>query len=336
MIHFFIKEASYMKNKPVCYVPGIKNPEIYSGTPTFMGLPKIQAKAELPGHDVVFLGVPWEGICTWGNYTMCEMATKTIRTASVRYSGFLPELDIDIFDHLSGGDYGDTAVRNGDYDFTFAAMGQRYGEILDAGCFPVVFGGDHSITYPLMKEQVSRKPGKIGLIHFDAHMDNMDTFGEEKLARCCPMHRIYEMEGFDPTKMVTLGIRGPRNHYGALAEAKKYGVRVMTMMDIRRMGYMEAIQKAIAIASEGTEGFYVTVCSDALDVAFNPAGAPDPCGLTTWELGMMLHQCGLNGACALDYVEIYYGADPGMLSSHNAVWMSLYLLAGVAQRRTGK
>ena len=64
---------------------------------------------------------------------MCEMATKTIRTASVRYSGFLPELDIDIFDHLSGGDYGDTAVRNGDYDFTFAAMGQRYGEILDAG-----------------------------------------------------------------------------------------------------------------------------------------------------------------------------------------------------------
>ena len=125
-----------MKNKPVCYIPGIKNPEIYSGTPTFMGLPKIQAKAELPGHDVVFLGVPWEGICTWGNYTMCEMATKTIRTASVRYSGFLPELDIDIFDHLSGGDYGDTAVRNGDYDFTFAAMGQRYGEILDAGCFP--------------------------------------------------------------------------------------------------------------------------------------------------------------------------------------------------------
>ena len=187
-----------------------------------------------------------------------------------------------------------------------------------------------------MKEQVSRKPGKIGLIHFDAHMDNMDTFGEEKLARCCPMHRIYEMEGFDPTKMVTLGIRGPRNHYGALAEAKKYGVRVMTMMDIRRMGYMEAIQEAIAIASEGTEGFYVTVCSDALDVAFNPAGAPDPCGLTTWELGMMLHQCGLNGACALDYVEIYYGADPGMLSSHNAVWMSLYLLAGVAQRRMGK
>lgn len=214
MIHFFIKEAGYMKNKPVCYVPGIKNPEIYSGTPTFMGLPKIQAKAELPGHDVVFLGVPWEGICTWGNYTMCEMATKTIRTASVRYSGFLPELDIDIFDHLSGGDYGDTAVRNGDYDFTFAAMGQRYGEILDAGCFPVVFGGDHSITYPLMKEQVSRKPGKIGLIHFDAHMDNMDTFGEEKLARCCPMHRIYEMEGFDPTKMVTLGIRGPATTMG--------------------------------------------------------------------------------------------------------------------------
>ena len=95
-----------------------------------MGLPKIQAKAELPGHDVVFLGVPWEGICTWGNYTMCEMATKTIRSASVRYSGFLPELDIDIFDHLSGGDYGDTAVRNGDYDLPSppwaSAMGRSW------------------------------------------------------------------------------------------------------------------------------------------------------------------------------------------------------------------
>ena len=321
-----------MKNKPVCYVPGRINPDIFSGTPTFLGLPKASTKEELVDYDIVFMGVPWEGICTWGSYSNCELATKVIRNASVRYGGYLPDYDLDIFDYFSASDYGDTAVQNGNYDLTFQAIANKYNDILDAGKFPVVFGGDHSISYPLIREYAKRYPKKLGVIHFDAHMDNMVSFGDETLARCCPMHRVYEDENIDPTKIVHLGIRGPRNNPNGIKEAKKYGATVITGMEVKVQGYMDSIRKALEIATKDTDALYVTVCSDILDVANNPGGPPDPCGMTTFELAMMLHECGKAGISAFDYVEIYPGTDLGNVSSHNAVWMTLYMLAGVTKR----
>ena len=102
-----------MKNKPICYVPGREIPEVFSGVPSFLGLPVIRTDKELEESDIVFMGVPWEGVNTNGPFTSVEMATKTVRKASTRYGGYLPDFDIDVFDHFSGGDIGDVAVRNG-------------------------------------------------------------------------------------------------------------------------------------------------------------------------------------------------------------------------------
>ncbi len=324
-----------MKNKPICYIPSRVNPEIYSGTPTFLGLPKISGPEELEHHDIVFMGVPWEGVCTWGSYSNCELATKIIRNVSVRYGGYLPDYNLDIFDHFTAGDYGDCAVQNGNYDLTFQSIREKYKAILDAGKFPVVFGGDHSISNPLISEYAEKHSKRLGIIHFDAHMDNMDSFGEEQLARCSPFHRIYENSNIDSSKIVHVGIRGPRNNPNGLSEAAKYGATVITGMEVKVNGYMESIRKALEIAGKDTDAIYVTVCSDILDIANNPGGPPDPCGLTTFELAMMLHECGKGGASAFDYVEIYPANDLGNVSSHNAVWMTLYLLAGVTKRTFG-
>lgn len=322
-----------MENKPVCYVPERVIPEIYSGTPTFLGLPKIESKEDLAQYDIVTMGVPWEGICTWGSYTDCELATKTVRAASARYGGYLLDYDIDIFDHFTGGDYGDCPVQNGNYETTFQAMKEKYGEILDAGKFPVVFGGDHSISNPLIEVFARKHKGKIGVIHFDAHMDNMPSFGEEKLARCSPFYRVYEMENIDSRNIVHIGVRGPRNHPDGLKNAARHNATVITGMDIKLNGWRQAIERAIAVAGDGTEAIYVTVCSDILDIANNPGGPPDPCGMTSFELAMMLHACGQAKTEAFDYVEIYPLEDKANVSSHTAVWMTLHLLAGVAKRK---
>ena len=101
--------------KPASYDTTREIPEIYSGVPTFMGLPAIREKESIKKYDVVFMGAPWEGICTWGSYTGCELATKSIRKASVRYGGFLPEMGYDVFDHLKGADYGDAATHFGQF-----------------------------------------------------------------------------------------------------------------------------------------------------------------------------------------------------------------------------
>lgn len=324
-----------MPNKPVCYVPGREIPEVYSGTPTFLGLPRVAGKSDLKNHDIVFMGVPWEGICTWGSHSACELATKTIRNASVRYGGYVLDYDIDVFDHFKGADYGDSTVQNGDYDVTFKGIRDKYSEMLDAGNFPVVFGGDHSISYPLIEEFAKKYNGKIGVIHFDAHMDNMPSFGEEKYARCSPLYRVYESAEVSGKNIVHVGPRGPRNNPAALRHAKENGATVITGMEVKMNGWQASIRKAIEVASEGTEAIYVTVCSDILDIANNPGGPPDPCGLTSFELAMMLHECGKAKTEAFDYVEIYPVEDKTNVSSHTAVWMTLHLLAGVTKRKKG-
>jgi len=320
-----------LENRPVCYVPDRKIPEVFSGVPSFLGLPVVRKKEELADYDFIIIGAPWEGICTYGGFSGTENATKTIRKASERYGGYLPEFDFDIFDHFTGADYGDAAVKNGDREFTFNSIMNYMRDVVGSGAIPITFGGDHSLSYPLIEAFAGKYDGNIGIIHFDAHMDNMDSYGKEYYARCSPFHRLYDMKGFNPKNLVSVGIRGPRNHFNALSEARKYGASVITSFDIRKKGAEACIKKAIEIASAGTRAIYVSVCSDALDIAFNPGGPADMCGLTTYELGEMLYQCGLAGAKGFDYMEVYPPDDLHNISSHCACWMSIYMMSGMAQ-----
>lgn len=296
-----------------------------------MGLPVAKTKQELAEHDFVIMGAPWEGICTTGSFTSTENATKTIRKASQRYGGYLPEFDFDIFDHFSGCDYGDAAVKNGDQAFTFASVHQYMKDIVDSSAIPIVFGGDHSLSYPLIQAFAEKHDGNIGIVHFDAHMDNMDSFGDELYARCSPFHRLYDMKGFNPENLVSIGVRGPRNHYGAVAEAKKYGATMITSFEAKRVGVVESIKKAIAIAQKGTKAIYVTVCSDAIDISCNPGGPADFCGFTSFEMAQMLYECGLAGASGFDFMEVYPADDLHDISSHGACWMTIYIMSGMAQ-----
>lgn len=98
-------------SKPTIYDPNFLPTNIYSGVPTFLNLPVLENKEDLKKVDVAVMGVPWEGGCTIGGYSSCTDGPKSIRTASIRYTGYLPDFDIDSFEHLTGGDYGDVAVQ---------------------------------------------------------------------------------------------------------------------------------------------------------------------------------------------------------------------------------
>ncbi len=133
----------------------------------------------------------------------------------------------------------DTRVENGNYDFSFRVMQEKIGEIYDANAMPIVFGGDHSISYPLITELAKRHKKRVGIIQFDAHMDNMPAFGDDLYSRCSPFHRLYENEDI----VVHLGIRGPRNHPNEAA-AKEYGATVITAIEVKKNGYEAAVKKA--------------------------------------------------------------------------------------------
>lgn len=321
------------KSKPTIYDPNFLPNNIYSGVPSFLNLSVLESKEDLEKVDVAVIGVPWEGGCTIGGYSSTTDGPKSIRTASIRYTGFLPDFNIDSFDYLTGGDYGDVPVQNGNYEFTFAQIRKTYGELLDANTIPIVLGGDHGIAYPLISEMAKRHPKKVGVLHFDAHLDNYAEFGDDELSRCSPFYKLYNDPNMDATKIAHIGIRGPRNHKEEYNNAVKYGATVIPCMEVKKNGWEAAIKKALEVVSKDTEAIYVTICADSLDAAFMPQGPQDMAGLTSFELLMMLHEAGLAGASSLDFVEIYPENGTLQTASHVGCWCALYFLNGVAERR---
>lgn len=311
----------------------VKENYVFQRVPSFLGSPIAKEKNELTGYDAAILGFPWEGSVTWGDFTGTDLTTRTIRSASKRYSGYLPELDIDIFEHLKICDYRDVDIVPGEYDESFTRFGNKLRDIWGAGAFPIIIGGDHGISFPAVRTLAEFSTEKIGIIQFDAHYDNKSEFEGDPYARCCPFQRAAELSKVKTTSIVHLGIRGPRNTKAQAEYARSIGAKTFTILDVRAKGIENVVQEAYQIASTGTDKIYVTVCSDVLDIAFNPGGPPDPNGLTSLELSLALYTLASLGIHGFDLVEIYPPADPNNVASHVGAWLIQYVLAGLARKK---
>jgi guanidinopropionase len=324
-----------MNPKLIPMVPGRKSslPLVYGDTPSFLGADAIRMDQLGSGYDIVIGGVPWEGTITWGSFTGCELAPRTIRHAAARYGGFLPEYGIDLFDHLKVGDVGDLAVNPNDPGETMETVYRAAREIYRAGGTPVFLGGDHSFTPEIVRALADSTDGRIGVVHFDSHMDNAQAFGNDKYARCGPLHRIAEIPKVRKESIVHIGIRGPRNSPAQMEYARRMGAAVFHIGDIRRRGMDDVLDEAIRIACKGTDRVYVTICSDCFDAAFNPGGPADFNGLFPSEMFSALYKLGDCGISGLDFVEVYPLQDADGRSSHLAAWAIIHGMVGLAARR---
>lgn len=324
-----------MNRKEIPMVPGRKcsMPVIYGDTPSFLGCPVINSNTIDNEFDVIFAGVPWEGTITWGSFSGCELAPRSIRHAAARYGGFLPEYEIDLFDYLKIGDVGDVMVNPNDPEETMRSVFHKANEIYKCHSIPFMLGGDHSFSPEIVKALSENVEGHIGVLHFDSHLDNSKSFGDDKFPRCGPLYRIAEIEKVRKKSIVHVGIRGPRNSRAQLEYAKKIGATVFNIRQIRATGIEAVMKQALGIAQENTQCIYVTICSDIIDAAFNPGGPSDFNGLFPHELFYALHKLGESGIAGLDYVEVYPIQDPQSFSSHLAAWAIIHALAGLASRK---
>ena len=324
-----------MKTKDIPMVAGRKEslPVVYGNTPSFLGVDVVKTGALGSDYDIVVGGVPWEGTITWGSFTGCELAPRTVRHAAARYGGFLPEYDIDIFDHLKIADIGDLVVNVNDPAETMENVYKISRLIYGKGVIPVFLGGDHSFTPEIVRALGDTVEGKVGVIHFDSHLDNAKSFGNDEYPRCGPLHRIAQIEKVRNESIVHLGIRGPRNSPAQMEYARTMGASVFTIRDIRKMGMGAVMKDAIGIARTGTCCIYVTICSDCIDAAFNPGGPADFNGLFPGELFDALYMLGESGIAGLDFVEIYPLQDTNNFSAHMSAWAIIHALAGSAARK---
>ena len=250
-----------------------------------------QTAALAPGH-VAVLGVPWD---THSSFLRgAALAPKQIRAAL--HSGAMnlcAEGGLDLGADTRWHDLGDIAIPGGDAAALAAITGAAT-DVLARGARLLTLGGDHAITFPLLR---AFGPAHLGLtvLHLDAHPDLYDDFDGDRLSHACPFARALE-EGLI-RRLVQVGIRTLNPHQRA--QAQRFSVEIITMRDWR----------ATLDLSLSTP-LYLSLDLDALDPAFAPGVAHhEPGGFTTREVLSIIQglRVPLVGA---DLVELNPTRDP--------------------------
>lgn len=296
----------------------------FSGIRTFMRLPHV---ANLDGVDFAIIGAPFDTGATFR--VGARFGPEAIRSASVLLRPFHPDLNIDIFQYLSGIDYGDFAVVPGYLPETHAKITEQMRPVLAAGVTPIVLGGDHSVSLPQLRA-VAEKFGPVALIHFDSHGDIWSGYFGGKDTHGTPFRRAIEEELLDLPRSSQVGLRGPVYEAADIQQSRDLGFQVFTASEVRYAG-LEAVVAAVK-ARAGTGPCFLTFDIDFVDPTYAPAtGTPEVGGFTSWECQYLLR--GLQGVnfVAYDLVEVSPPYDtPGAttaLLAANLVYEFIALLA---------
>jgi agmatinase len=175
-----------------------------------------------------------------------------------------------------------------------AIIERAIGRLVDDGRRFIALGGDHSITYPIVRA-VARTTPNLTILQIDAHPDLYDVFENDRFSHACPFARILE-EGL-ATRLVQVGIRAMTGH--GRDQALRFGVE---QIDMR--AWADG-------ARPGVEGaVYVSIDLDGLDPAFAPGVSHrEPGGLSVRDVLTMID--GLTGyLVGADIVEFNPRQDP--------------------------
>lgn len=176
---------------------------------------------------------------------------------------------------------------------SFAAIEGAVAEQLRQGSRLILLGGDHSITYPVVKAFAARFRA-LDIMHFDAHPDLYEQLGGNRFSHACPFARI--MEERLAGRLVQAGIRtlnGPQRE-----QAQRFGVEVLEMKDFEHWPKLQ-FERPV----------YLSFDVDVLDPAFAPGVSHwEPGGLSVREVVGLLHSLRANIVGA-DVVEYNPGRD---------------------------
>jgi agmatinase len=298
----------------------------FTGVRTFMRLPHVRTLANV---DVAVVGVPFDSGTSFR--PGARFGPEAIRSLSVLLRPYHPDLGVDIFRHLSVVDYGDCAVVPGYIEETFERVTAQLQTVLDADVIPVILGGDHSITLPVLRA-VARRHGPVALVHIDAHSDTWQDFFGQRYDHGTTFRRAIEEGLLQPERSVQIGLRGPLFDPDDWEQSRRLGLAVWPASALRKVG----IPAVLATVREraGAGPIYLSFDIDALDPAFAPGtGTPEVGGLTTREaLDVLLGLRGLH-LVAADVVEVSPPYDSAGITALAAANIAHTLLALIAHAR---
>jgi guanidinopropionase len=272
----------------------------YSGVPTFLGLPYATSTTDL---DIALVGVPMDlGV---SNRPGARFGPRAVRTIE-RIGPYHPTMRAVPKSRVRAADVGDVPFRSRySLEQSLEDIERYFLALKTQGVRPLSVGGDHSITYPILKALGREAP--LGLVHIDAHCDTMGAYDGSKFHHGGPF-RLAVLDGvLDPERTIQIGIRGSSNMFWEFSHDS--GMTVIYMEDFMRMGVAAVIEKARDVV--GDQPIYISVDVDGFDPAYAPGtGTPEAGGLEAREgLALLRGLQGLTVAGA-DVVEVAPEYDP--------------------------
>jgi agmatinase len=306
-----------------------------SGVPvsTMFKVPSCADIASLDA-DVAFLGVPFDQGTT--NRPGTRFGPGAIRNSGVyNYYGYLGDMasrptaaagyfDIDTHQHylygLTMADCGDVNVVPSGVELTYERVKRSVSRILDRRAFPIILGGDHGITYPVLQAFSEFK--SVDIVHFDAHMDYVHDYQGIRFTHGSPIRRCAELSFVN--EITSIGVRVARQE--PFDDAIKRGNRILSADRFRELGATQAIAQV-----PRSDAIYVTIDIDVLNPAEAPGtGTPVVGGLTYLELREAIRRIPTRGrVVGLDLVEVSPPYDVSEQTSRLAGQLILDFLTSV-------
>ena len=258
-----------------------------------------------------------------------------IRSASVLLRPYHPALEIDVLDALTVVDYGDLPVAPGDTEGTYRRIEDGLAPLVEAGVFPLVLGGDHSITLPELRA-LARRHGQMALVQLDSHTDTWDEYFDQKYFHGTTFKRAAEEGLLEPAASVQAGMRGSLFAASDLKDARALGFTVIPSEELRALGpqgYARTVSERV-----GDRPVFLSFDIDFLDPAFAPGtGTPEVAGFSTAEALAFVRALAGIRLVGCDIVEVAPAYDgPGQATALAAANIALDLLALYAISRGAK
>jgi agmatinase len=191
---------------------------------------------------------------------------------------------------------------------TVARVRAATATLLEDGKFPVLLGGEHSLT-PGAVAACRERWGGVGVLHLDAHADLRDEYHGTPHSHACAMRRVVELGA----PLVSVGIRSLSSEEAAFRRGSER-LKTISAAEIARARYNAAALEALwdEVIAALPETVYITIDLDVFDPSLMEAvGTPEPGGLDWWEVtGLLRRVCAARRIVGADVVELAPAEGP--------------------------
>ena len=312
---------------------------MYGPDATFLGVPAADPDdvTSWQGAGAVIIGAPFDGGTS--HPSGCRFGPQAIRiTDYLPHDGSRPSLALGVDGLVDLGvvDLGDVEMPSGDTETSLQRLEQRVRMVAEAGVFPVILGGDHTIALPDVTALAHAVGwGRVSVIHFDAHADTADIQSGSLYGHGTPMRRLIESGACRGDRFIQIGLRGYWPEPETLDWMAQQGMRSFEMGEITRRGLDAVLDEAFALAIDDCDAVFLSVDVDVVDPGSAPGtGTPEPGGLTSRQLLDAVRRIAMElPLVGMDVVEVSPPYDHAEITAYLGNRIVLEALSGLAWKR---